>query len=415
MEARMKKKKKKLKWVLIIVAILAVIVIYFISQGKKAVNNMYSSITVEKSDLSVYYSFSGNTALDKTKTITINQNWKIDEIRVKEGDTVKAGDVLYVVNEEDYNMALYQAEAGIENAKLALSSTESSTRQQISQAKSSMNSAKMSMDDAKATLDNTQALYDAGIATKQTYDQAKLAYDVSEEQYNSARNNYNTLVNSTSGLSIASAEAQVEQAQKSYDSLMKQIGDREVKAETNGTISKIYADPGVKLNAGTVVMDMLDTDTLKAVVKVDEYDYSTMQVGTDVIVSIDALNMEVPGKVTSIDLTATAASGISYFNAEVSFENDGRVLGGMTVEVRALKAEALDAVILPMEAIQFDKMNQAYVLYKDEKGNFLSKYIKVGVTDGLKVEVTEGLTEGETIYYIDNSAYYQMMEMMGGY
>lgn len=411
----MKKKKKKLKWVLIIVAILAVIVIYFISQGKKAVNNMYSSITVEKSDLSVYYSFSGNTALDKTKTIIINQNWKIDEIRVKEGDTVKAGDVLYVVNEEDYNMALYQAEAGIENAKLALSSTESSTRQQISQAKSSMNSAKMSMDDAKATLDNTQALYDAGIATKQTYDQVKLAYDVSEEQYNSARNNYNTLVNSTSGLSIASAEAQVEQAQKSYDSLIKQIGDREVKAETNGTISKIYADSGVKLNAGTVVMDMLDTDTLKAVVKVDEYDYSTMQVGTDVIVSIDALNMEVPGKVTSIDLTATAASGISYFNAEVSFENDGRVLGGMTVEVRALKAEALDAVILPMEAIQFDKMNQAYVLYKDEKGNFLSKYIKVGVTDGLKVEVTEGLTEGETIYYIDNSAYYQMMEMMGGY
>lgn len=410
----MKKKRKKLKWVLIILAVIAVIVVYLISQGKKAVDNMYSSITAEKSDFSVYYTFSGNTAMDETERIVTTQTWKIDSINVKEGDTIKAGDTLYIINEEDYNMALYQAEAAIENAKIALSSTESSTRQQINQAKSSMNTAKMSMEDAKATLDDTQALYEAGIATKQTYDQAKLAYDMAQEQYNSARDNYNTLANTTSGLSISSAEAQLEQAQKSYDSLIKQVGDREVKAETDGTISKIYVDPGVKLNAGTVVMDILDTNSIKAIVKVDEYDYSTMQVGTDVIVRIDALDLEVPGKVTSIDLQATAGAGISYFNAEVSFEHDSRVLGGMTVEVRALKGEALDSIILPIEVIQFDKTNQAYILYKDEKGNMLNRNVTIGVTDGLRAEIVEGVTEGETIYYIDNSAYYQMMEMMGG-
>ena len=302
----MKKKRKKLKWVLIILAVIAVIVVYLISQGKKAVDNMYSSITAEKSDFSVYYTFSGNTALDETERIVTTQTWKIDSINVKEGDTIKAGDTLYVINEEDYNMALYQAEAAIENAKIALSSTESSTRQQINQAKSSMNTAKMSMEDAKATLDDTQALYEAGIATKQTYDQAKLAYDMAQEQYNSARDNYNTLANTTSGLSISSAEAQLEQAQKSYDSLIKQVGDREVKAETDGTISKIYVDPGVKLNAGTVVMDILDTNSIKAIVKVDEYDYSTMQIGTEEIVLIYALDIEDPVKVTSIDLQATA-------------------------------------------------------------------------------------------------------------
>ena len=410
----MKKKRKKLKWVLIILAVIAVIVVYLISQGKKAVDNMYSSITAEKSDFSVYYTFSGNTALDETERIVTTQTWKIDSITVKEGETIKAGETLYVINEEDYNMALYQAEAAIENAKIALSSTESSTRQQINQAKSSMNTAKMSMEDAKATLDDTQALYEAGIATKQTYDQAKLAYDMAQEQYNSARDNYNTLANTTSGLSISSAEAQLEQAQKSYDSLIKQVGDREVKAETDGTISKIYVDPGVKLNAGTVVMDILDTNSIKAIVKVDEYDYSTMQIGTEVIVRIDALDLEVPGKVTSIDLQATAGAGISYFNTEISFEHDDRVLGGMTVEVKALKGEALDAIILPIEVIQFDKTNQAYILYKDENGNMLNRNVTIGVTDGLRAEIVEGITEGETIYYIDNSAYYQMMEMMGG-
>ena len=134
----MKKKRKKLKWVLIILAVIAVIVVYLISQGKKAVDNMYSSITAEKSDFSVYYTFSGNTALDETERIVTTQTWKIDSINVKEGDTIKAGDTLYVINEEDYNMALYQAEAAIENAKIALSSTESSTRQQINQDRKSV-------------------------------------------------------------------------------------------------------------------------------------------------------------------------------------------------------------------------------------------------------------------------------------
>ncbi len=86
----------------------------------------------------------------------------------------------------------------------------------------------------------------------------------------------------------------------------------------------------------------------------------------------------------------------------------------MTVEVKALKGEALDAIILPIEVIQFDKTNQAYILYKDENGNMLNRNVTIGVTDGLRAEIVEGITEGETIYYIDNSAYYQMMEMMGG-
>ena len=53
-------------------------------------------------------------------------------------------------------------------------------------------------------------------------------------------------------------------------------------------------------------------------------------------------------------------------------------------------------------------------VYKDENGNMLNRNVTIGVTDGLRAEIVEGITEGETIYYIDNSAYYQMMEMMGG-
>lgn len=410
----MKKNKKKKKWLLLGVGVVLVIfVVYLAAQGKEAARNMYSVVTAQRGDLDIYYSFSGNTVVDDAQHLTSPQSWKLAEINVKEGDVVKKGDVLYTVDQADYELAVFQAQSAISTAELALSSTQASQNQQVTQAQSTMNTAKMSMDDAQKTLENTQSLYESGLTSQQSYDQAKMAYDVAAEQYNAARVAYNTLAN-TSGISVASAQSQVEQAKNSYDALVKQIGDREVKAEMDGIVSKIYVNTGVTLNAGTVVMDILDTNSVQAVVKVDEYDYSTMQVGNEVTVYIDALGLEVPGKVSSIDMQATAASGMAYFNAEVEFEHDSSVLGGMSVEVKSLKDSAKDTVLISMDALLFDKLNQPYVQYKDEKGKLQTKYVTVGINDGITAEIIEGVSEGEQLYYIDMSAYYQMMNMMGG-
>ncbi|MBP3544103.1 MAG: HlyD family efflux transporter periplasmic adaptor subunit, partial [Lachnospiraceae bacterium] len=410
-----KKKRKRLIIIGVILLLLVLFVIWFIGQSKQAVDSLYSTAIVERGDLDIYYSFSGNTQIDDVQNIVSTQSWKIEEIKVKEGDRIRKGDVLYVINEEDYNLAIANAQIAVETAQLGVSSTEASMSQQLSQALGSMNQAKLSRDDAERTYNNTKALYEAGMTSQQTYNQAKMAYDVAVEQYNTASVAYQTLVN-TSDTSVASSQAQLSQAQTSYDTLVKQIGDREVKAEIDGVVSKIYVDEDTKLSTGSIVMDILDTDSVNAVVKVDEYDYATMLVGNPVTVYIDALNMEVPGIVSSIDMQAVAAAGMAYFNAEVEFEHDSSVLGGLTVEVTSLKDSAKDALLIPMDAIQFDKQNQPYVLYKDEKGVLQSRYVTVGINDGFKAEIIEGVSEGETLYYIDNSFYNQLMSMQtGGY
>lgn len=413
----MRKNKKKKKWIIAgsIVAVIVILGIYLVNQSKKAVDSLYSTAVVTRGDLDIFYSFSGNTKIADVQKITSGQSWKLTELRVKEGDRIQKGDVLYTINEEDYNLAVANTKTAIETAQLNLSSTQASMSQQVSQAQSSLTQAKLSLEDAERTFNNTSALYESGLASEQSYNQTKMAYDVAQEQYNTANVAYQTASN-TSQISIASAQAQLTQAQNSYDSLVKQIGDREVKAEIDGVVSKIYVDPDVKLSADTVIMDILDTDSVKAVVKVDEYDYSTMLVGNDVTVYIDALGLEVPGKVSSIDMEATTASGLAYFNADVEFDHDSSVLGGLTVEVTSLKDSASDALLIPMDALMFDKQNQPFVQYKDEKGNILSKYVTVGINDGFQAEILEGVSEGETLYYIDNSFYEQMMSMqMGGY
>lgn len=410
------KNKKKKKRLIIIASILVIVIILgavIVNQSKKAVDNLYSQATVTKGNLDIYYSFSGNTEITDVQNIVSAQAWKITDIKVEEGDRIKKGDILYTIDETDYNLAVASAEIAIETAQLNLSSTEANMRQQISQTQSSLSQAQLSMEDAERTYNSTKALYEAGLTSEQGYNQAKMAFDVAQEQHNTANVAYQTAVN-TSGITIASAQAQLTQAQNSYDSLIKQIGDREVKAEIDGIVSRIYAEPDTKLAAGEIIMDILDTDSVKAVVRVDEYDYSTMQVGNDVTVYVDALNMEVPGKVSSIDMQATNTAGMAYFNAEVEFEHDSSVLGGLTVEVTSLKESTMDALLIPMDALMFDKQNQPYVQYKDEKGTIQNKYVTVGINDGFQAEILEGVEEGETLYYIDNSFYEQMMQM-GGY
>lgn len=410
-----KKKRKRLIIAGVIVLLLVLLVIWFISQSRQAVDNLYSTAVVSRGDLDIYYSFSGNTQIDDVQNIVSAQSWKIEEIKVKEGDKIKKGDVLYVINEEDYNLAIANAQIAVETAQLGVSSTAASMNQQLSQALGSLNQAKLSKEDAERTYNNTKALYDAGMTSQQAYNQAKMAYDVANEQYNTASVAYQTLLN-TSDTSVASSQAQLTQAQVSYDTLVKQIGDREVRAEIDGVVSKIYVDEDTKLNTGATIMDILDTASVNAVVKVDEYDYATMQVGNAVTVYIDAINMEVPGIVSSIDMQAVTAAGMAYFNAEVEFEHDSSVLGGLTVEVTSLKESAKDALLIPMDALQFDKQNQPYILYKDEKGALQSRYVTVGINDGFQAEIIDGVSEGEAIYYIDNSFYEQLMSMQtGGY
>lgn len=412
----MKKNKKRKRRIIagIVVVLIVVLGAVMVNQSKKAVDGLYSAAVVTRGDLDIYYSFSGNTQIADVQNIVSAQSWKLTDIKVKEGDKIKKGDILYTIDEEDYKLAVASAQTAVETAQLGLSSTQASMNQQVSQTQSSLNQARLSLEDAERTYNSTKSLYEAGMASEQNYNQAKMAYDVAKEQYNTASAAYRAAA-STSDISVASSQAQLTQAQNSYDSLIKQIGDREVKAEIDGIVSKIYVDPDIKLNAGTVIMDIFDTDSVKAVVKVDEYDYSTMQVGTEVTVYIDSLAKEIPGKVTSIDMQATTVSGMAYFNAEVEFEHDSSILGGLTVEVTSLKDSAADTLLIPMDALQFDKQNQPFVQYKDEKGKLQSKYVTVGINDGFQAEILEGVSEGETLYYIDNSFYQQMMSMqMGG-
>lgn len=181
--------------------------------------------------------------------------------------------------------------------------------------------------------------------------------------------------------------------------LFKTSQGQEIKAQIAGTVSKIYVEADQQVMAGAQLCDIYDFDSLKVTVKVDEYDLSSIAKDKEVAVSIGALDKTLTGTVSSISDTATTQQGVAYFSAVIDLPKDEAIKVGMTAEAKILNKQVADVLTIPMKAISFDDLDNPYVLVKDANGATKNQSIKVGLNDGKLVEITEGLTEGQTIYY----------------
>jgi len=400
-----KKKKKKGKFIIILVAILVIVAIVLnINSKSNGAASGYDSETAKTGDIITYYSFSGKTEAKDEKNIVADKMIKIKEFRVKEGDLVNVGDVLYVVDESDSEASLKQAAAAVELAQINYNNAKSGLAdQQLIQLESAVSSAKLSYDNAVKALERTTALFNEGGIAKQSLEQAQSQHDLAKQQYESSVKNYNLTKDKQIDVSIDVAQAQLKQAQAAYEIVANNIGESQVLADKIGEIIKIYPDVNTSLMTGSPIMDIANYSELQAVVKVDEYDISSVAKDKDVIVRVDALNKEFKGKVSKIAKDATkgtvgvSLNEISYYSAEVDIESSPELYAGMSVEVKSLNQSVTGAVTISMNGLQFDNQNNAYVLYLNEQGEIAQKPVKIGINDGTTVQITEGLNDGDSI------------------
>lgn len=401
------KKKRKRNIAIIIVICLAVITGISFFMKPKGNLGQYTEENVKIGDIVTYYSFSGNLEAFDEKNIVADKMIKIKEFKVKEGDYVNAGDVLYLVDQSDSEASLDQAAASVELARINYENAKNGqAKQQLIQLESAVNSAKLSYENAVKNLQRTKSLYEEGGVSAQNLEQAQSQHDLTKQQYETAVSNYNLTKENQISVSIDSAAAQLKQAQAAYDAVESQVGESIIKADISGEVTKIYADENTTLMTGSKIMDIADYKNIKAVIKVDEYDLSSVSVGKDVIVRVDALDKEFKGKVSKVDKditknsvggASTSLNSIAYYTTEVEMEKSTELYAGMSVEVKVLNQSATGAVTITMKALQFDELNNAHVLYLNEKGEVVKKDVKVGINDGRTVQITEGLNGGDVI------------------
>ncbi len=154
-------------------------------------------------------------------------------------------------------------------------------------------------------------------------------------------------------------------------------------------------------NYEAVIGTILVQDEASVTVSIDELDILDIKEGQTANIILDAIeDKEYEGEISKIATEATNSGGSAKYEVEISLPIDENMKTGMSASVTIHTAQAENVVVIPVLALQ-EKENKTFVYTKtDEKGNLSGEVeVETGVSDGTNVEITSGLSEGDTVYY----------------
>lgn len=146
--------------------------------------------------------------------------------------------------------------------------------------------------------------------------------------------------------------------------------------------------------------------TMSLSLSVDETQILSVSNGQKASVTVDAIEgRSYQGSVTQIDQVGTSSSGVTTYTALISVEKQDTMLSGMSASAVISIDSVEDALLIPIDALQ--KTASTYYVYTsyDEAAQTLGSMVEVtvGVTNSQYAEIRSGLSEGNTVYYMESS------------
>ena len=286
----------------------------------------------------------------------------IEKLFVEEGDLVTNGDLLAKVKVVPNEQSLNTAKGRLSNTLILLKN-------------------------AEVEFKRNQSLFDKEIISQQQFDNSKLSFDQAKQNVINARTDLQIIkLGSAGGSSIANTN---------------------IRATVAGTILEIPVKEGDQViesntfNAGTTIATIADLNKMIFEGKVDEAEVAKLIVGMPLKVSIGAIqNKEFNAELKFIAPKGNEEQGTVQFiiEGDVYLDNSVFIRAGYSANA-SLVLEKKDSVMGISEALlQFDKItNDTYVEIKNDKGKFERKYVDLGISDGINVEVLKGLSMEDQI------------------
>ena len=169
---------------------------------------------------------------------------------------------------------------------------------------------------------------------------------------------------------------------------------------------------GTDASGETKLLTLSSDTSMKLTVSVDETDILSVQNGQKAQITVSTIGDEVfSGVVTAVERSAKSSYGITSYSVEITLDKDSRMLPGMTAKA-LIRIEGVDnALLIPEKALRQTRDSSfVYTTYDPATGVLGGETAVIpGLTGGGMVEITEGLTEGQTVYYqeaYDPYAYY---------
>jgi len=316
------------------------------------------------------------------------QGW-VEKINFREGDRVRAGQVLATLDAREAEATVAQSKASLEAAVARLKQVKATSEETI---QSQIQQAKANLDFAEEDLKRFRELHQKDFIARQQLDDARTKYSVAKANYDLALNNVRQ---KTWENDIALAEAQVQQAKATLDLNQAQLANLIILAPMNGKITKRYVDPGIMVKDTTPILAMMDLDEVKMLVNVIEKELVRLQKGQEVKVTVTAFpNRTFQGRIAII----TPALDLQSRTAEIqiTIPNPGYILNpGMFGRMEALLRADPKATLIPIQALITDEDKDFVFALKD--GKAYRRPVQKGISKDTVVEIIQGLNPGDQV------------------
>ena len=226
---------------------------------------------------------------------------RILEIRVKEGDYVKVGDTLAILDAPEVEAKKVQAQS-VENAASAMSdmAKAGARQEQIQGAFELWQQAKAGLEIAQKSYQRVQRLFDEGVLSEQKRDEAYAQYKAFEAQEKAAKSQYDMAMNGARSEEKRAAAAQVNRARGAIQEVNSYIHETVQVAQMEGEVSNIYPKVGELVGTGSPIMTISIMSDMWGTFNVREDQLNGMKVGDSFTAFVPAFNKELQLKVSSI-------------------------------------------------------------------------------------------------------------------
>ncbi len=294
---------------------------------------------------------SGSLRALELATVKARVAGEVREVLVREGEAVRAGQVVARMDTSEYE------------AKLA-------------QARGNLNSAKAQLEIAIKARDNNAALVEKGFISKN-------AFDNSASQY-------------------AGAKASVDAAQGAFDVTQKQLNDTVLRAPIAGLVSTRNVQPGEKVSPDYKLIDIVNLQKMELEAAVPASEIARIAIGQSVSLHIEGLPQPFEGKVVRINPAAQAGSRSIPVYVQVANPNT-QLRAGMFAEGKLVLNSKQSVLALPPSAVRRDG-GGAYV-YAIDNGKIARKPVTTGSEgqsgDEPRIEIVSGLDFGAQVIRTD--------------
>ncbi len=196
---------------------------------------------------------------------------------------------------------------------------------------------------------------------------------------------------------VASAQAKIVKLQGRVADAEAAVAEATLVAPFDGMVEQVNAYPGMVVSPGTVLVTVVDTSSTYILARLSEVDVTQVLAGQEVQLTFDAFPGEtLTGVLGEIPGFGTYENGLTLFDLKVTFEPSAlplRIGMGATVGVPLLRKE--DVLIVPAMAVQRDAEGPHVFVVKGQKTE--RRAVEVGISDGIDIEITGGLEEGEVV------------------